>query len=300
MAKKPRIVFFGSPAFGQVILKSLLEKNFNVVAVVTQPDRSRGRGKKRLPTPAKSFAKENKITIYDPKNKKQLGDLEAKLKSIKPDVFAVASYGLIIPQRILEIPSKGVLNVHPSLLPKYRGPSPIQAAILHGDEETGITVMLVDEEMDHGPILSQKLIPISSRETTPTLTAKLAYFGGDLLIETIGKWLKDKIAPQPQNHEKATYTKLIKKEDGHIDWNKMGNENIERMIRAYQPWPGVWTTVGEMANQLEQNLRNQKHKNLKLKLLEAHLENGVLALDTVQVEGKKPISLTDFVKGYLK
>ncbi len=299
MAKKPRIVFFGSPAFGQVILKRLLE-DFAVAGVVTQPDRSRGRGRKRLPTPVKSFAKENKITAYNPENKKQLRDLKARLKRLKPDVFAVASYGMIIPQEILEIPKRGTFNVHPSLLPKYRGPSPIHATILHGDEKTGVTIMLMDEKMDHGPILAQKEIPISPEETTLTLTAKLAYFGSDLLVETIQRLLKDGITPQPQDHEKATYTKLIKKKDGHVDWDRMGNENIERMIRAYQPWPGVWTTVGEMADQLEQELRNKKHKNLKLKILAAHLENGVLALDRVQVEGKKPISLTDFGKGYLK
>ncbi|NGX46614.1 MAG: hypothetical protein K940chlam2_01810, partial [Chlamydiae bacterium] len=161
-------------------------------------------------------------------------------------------------------------------------------------------IILIDEKMDHGPILAQKEIPISPEETTLTLTAKLAYFGGDLLVETIQSWLKDGITPQPQDHEKTTYTKLIKKKDGHVDWDRMGNENIERMIRAYQPWPGVWTTVGEMADQLEQELRNKKHKSLKLKILTAHLENGVLALDRVQVEGKKPISLIDFGKGYLK
>ncbi|NIT04467.1 methionyl-tRNA formyltransferase [Candidatus Saccharibacteria bacterium] len=300
MAAKPKIVFFGSPAFGQVILNKLLDEKHRVDAVVTQPDRSRGRGRKKLPTPVKITAKENKITAYTPENRKQLSDLTPRLKRRKPDLFTVASYGMIIPKEILEIATRGALNVHPSLLPLYRGPSPIQTAILEGEEKTGVTIILMDEEMDHGPILSQKEVPIAQDDNAQTLTAKLAYFGGELLTETIDKHVKGETTPKPQEHEKATYTKLIKKEDGRVDLETMSNTKIDRMIRAYTPWPGVWATVGEMATQLERELKNKKHKHLRLKLLSAKQENGVLALETVQVEGKKPISFQDFVKGYLQ
>jgi len=298
MAKKPVIVFFGSPVFGKLILGRLVEEGFKVAAVVTQPDRSQGRGKKRLPTPVKSFAKEHKITAYTPENKRQLTNLKTKLKRLKPDLFVVASYGLIIPGETLEIPAKGALNVHPSLLPKYRGATPIQAAILSGDAETGVTVMLMDERMDHGPVVAQERITLDPAETLATATVKLARLGGELLVKTIPDYLKGEIIPQPQNHEEATYTKLLKKDDGKIGWGS-SNEKIERMLRAYQPWPGVWTTVGEMTEQLDRELNNQRHKNLKLKILAAHLENGAIVIDTLQVEGKRPISFQDFIKGYL-
>ena len=298
MAKNPVIVFFGSPVFGKVVLNKMIGEGFKVAAVVTQPDRSQGRGKKRLPTPVKSLAKEKKITVYTPENKSQLKKLKTRLKKLKPDLFVVASYGLIIPEGTLEIPAKGSLNVHPSLLPSYRGATPIQAAILNGDTETGVTIMLMDERMDHGPLVAQKKVALEPDETLATATVKLAHLGGELLVKTIPNYLKGEIIPQPQNHEKATYTKLLKKEDGKISWGS-SNEKIERMLRAYQPWPGVWTTVGELAEQLDRDLKNQRHKNLKLKILAAHLENGAIVMDTMQVEGKKPISFQDFIKGYL-
>lgn len=285
---RPRIVFFGTPAFGQIVLKMLLDANFNVVAVVTQPE-----------SPVKALAKDHKIPVFTPDNKQKLLATHRKLAILKPKLFIVTSYGIIIPLEILGIPSKGTLNVRPSLLPRHRGPSPIQTAILEGDNETGAVIILMDEEIDHGPILSQKAVPIAPDETTPTLTAKLAHLGGKLLVETIPKYLSGKIVPHPQNHEQATFTKPIRKEDGEARWVR-SNEHIERMIRAYKPWPGVWTTVGEMAEQLEQELRASKHKNLKLKLLAAHLENGVIALDLIQVGRKNPTSFADFVKEYLK
>jgi len=295
----PRIVFFGTPFFGRVILENLLADNFKVVGVVTQPDKPIGREQKMTPSPVKILAKKEKIPVLTPTNKQELMAASKRLLTNKPDLFVIAAYGMIIPAQTLSIPKRRVINVHPSLLPKYRGASPIQAAILRGGEETGVTIMLTDEEMDHGPILSQQKTPIAPNETTPSLTEKLALLGGQLLTATIPSYIKGEITPQSQNHELATFTKLIKKEDGRVEW-KTGNDLIERMVRAYNPWPGVWTTIGEMANQLNQNLRNPKHENLKLKILTAHLENGTLSLDLVQVEGKKPISFADFSKGYLK
>ncbi len=315
---RSRIVFFGTPYFGKVVLEKLLEAEAKIVGVVTQPDRPIGREQKMTPSPVKLLAsarggsspeanaprehasggKEHALPVFTPASKSELLTLNSKLSTLKPTLFVIAAYGMIIPSETLNIPKHGVLNVHPSLLPKYRGASPIQAAILRGETETGATIMLADEEMDHGPILTQQKIPLVSNETASSLTEKLARLGGKLLTETIPAYLNGKIVPQPQNRELATFTKLIQKEDGKINW-EMSNELIERMVRAYTPWPGVWTTIGELADQLDQELRSPKHRDLKLKILAAHLENGTLSLDLVQVEGRKPISFTDFAKGYL-
>lgn len=279
-------------------MEALLNAKSSVVAVVTQPDRPVGRDQKLLPTPVKAFAKENKIPVLTSENKEKLLAIRHKLLALKPDLFVVAAYGQILPPEVLAIPKKGAINVHPSLLPKYRGASPIQGAILNGERETGVTIMLVDEKMDHGPILSQVSIPIATDETTPTLTLKLARLGADLLVKTIPRYLSGKISPKEQDHRLATYTKLLVKEDGLISWS-MNNLEIERRIRAYNPWPGVWTTVGEMADQLERVVKNPNQTNLRLKLLSAAVEDGALSIQTVQVEGRKPNTLSEFVNGYL-
>ena len=295
---RPRIIFFGTPVFGQIVLQNLWDENFNIVAAVTQPDRPVGRDQKLTPSPVKTFAKEHKIKIFSPADKDELLTVNRKLTKLKPTLFVVASYGMIVPPETLRIPEKSALNVHPSLLPKYRGASPIQAAILNGDTGTGVTIMLMDEQMDHGPVVSQEKTALGSTETTATAMVKLAQVGGRLLVRTIPAYLEGKLNPQPQDHTQATYTKLVKKDNGHINWQD-NNIQVERMARAYNPWPGVWTTVGEMAEQLDRELKNRRHQNLRLKILQAHLENGTLSLDAVQVEGKKPISFADFTKGYL-
>lgn len=295
---KPRIVFFGTPEFGRVILETLLEPKLSVVGVVTQPDRPFGRDQKLLSSPVKILGEEHKIPVFTPVDKKELLAVRHKLQALKPDLFIVAAYGLILPPEILAIPAKGALNVHPSLLPKYRGASPIQGAILDGDRETGVTIILMDEKVDHGPILAQKTAPINPAETTPTLSVKLAQLGGQLLVRTIPSWLAGKITPREQDHSQATFTKLLEKEDGKVNW-VMSNTEIERMIRALNLWPGVWTTVGEMADQLEREVKNPSQTNLRLKLLSAAVEDGALSLQTVQVEGRKPVSFSEFVNGYL-
>src|SRR3990170_1816171 len=178
---KPRLIFFGTPLFGQVVLQKLLDENFNVVAIVTQPDRPVGRDQKLTPSPVKTLAKERKIKVFTPASKTELLATGSRLLALKPDLFVVASYGMIIPQEILELPEKGALNVHPSLLPKYRGASPIQAAILNGETETGVTIILMDEQMDHGPILAQEKIALDPAETTSTAMSKLAQFGSEIL-----------------------------------------------------------------------------------------------------------------------
>jgi len=207
---------------------------------------------------------------------------EIVLEAKNADLGIIAYYGKIIPKAVLELPKYGFLNAHPSLLPRWRGPSPIQAAILAGDKTTGVTIHMATEEPDAGPILAQKEIPIEPEDTCFSLTGKLANEGAALLIPTIEKWLLGKIAPKEQDHSKATFTRLIKKEDGLIDWTK-GAEYIERMVRAYNQWPGTFI----------------KMKNGKiLKIKKAAVINGALKLLIVQPEGKKEMAYDAFVRGH--
>lgn len=294
-----RVVFFGTPIFGRIVLEELLARKFKIVAVVTQPDSPVGRSQKLAPSPVKTLAKEKKISVLAPEGKKELTALVAKLKALKPDLFAVGAYGRMIPNEILEVSPHGTLNVHPSLLPKYRGPSPIQTAILRGEPQTGVSIILLDEQMDHGPLLASRATPITPTDTTPLLKEKLGHLGGELLAETIPAYLAGQITPQPQDDSIATYTKLLTREDGKIDWGGK-NDEILRALRAYHPWPGIWTTLGELAEELKKELRNPAHANLRVKILSAHTEEEVLSLDLVQVEGKNPLTFLEFAKGYLK
>ncbi|MBU2634871.1 methionyl-tRNA formyltransferase, partial [Patescibacteria group bacterium] len=199
----------------------------------------------------------------------------------------VASYGKIIPKKILEIPKYGCLNVHPSLLPKYRGPSPIQTTILNGDKKTGVTIILMDEKIDHGPIISNSKFEIrNSKLTYGELNVKLAKLGVKLLIETIPKWIRGEIKIKPQDHSKATYTKILKREDGKIDWSKSAQE-IERQVRAFNPWPGTFTFI------------KHKNKTLRIKVLEADIsKDNKLIIKKLQPEGKKAMSFEEFKRGY--
>ena len=198
------------------------------------------------------------------------------------DFGVIAYYGKIIPKAVLELPKKGFLNAHPSLLPRWRGPSPVQAAILAGDKTTGVTIHIAIEKPDAGPILAQKEIPILPRDTCLSLTGKLAEEGASLLVQTVKKWLSGEIVPKEQDSSKATFTKLIKKADGEIDWSKPA-EYIERMVRSYDPWPGTYT----------------KMKNGRiLKIKKAEVVNGVLKPIIVQPEGKKEMSWEAFLRGH--
>ena len=193
----------------------------------------------------------------------------------------VANFGKIIPERFLKIPRYGCLNLHPSLLPKYRGPTPIQSAILNGDKETGVSVILMDERIDHGPLLAQEKTIIGSRETTIQLSERLARLGSDLLIDVIPGWVRGEKKLIPQDEEKSSYSKILARKDGEIDWKKPAQE-IERQIRALQPWPGAHTF----------------HKEKRIKILKARLEKDKLIIEEVQPEGKKPMSFKDFLLGH--
>src|SRR3989344_2901487 len=252
-----RYVFFGTPKFAATILEKLIDSGYIPDAVICNPDEPIGRKRILTPPPVKIIAKKFNFSIFQPL--KLRGNLEFfdRIKKIKPDLAIVVAYGKIIPKEILGIPIYGFINVHGSLLPAYRGASPIQSAILNGDEETGITLIKLDEEMDHGDIISKSKCQISNNDTYESLSQKLAISGAELLIKTISDYIAGKIKLTEQSHTEATYAGIIKKEDGKINWLKSAEE-IERMVRAFYPWPTAWTIWNEKT----------------LKILEAITSNG--------------------------
>jgi methionyl-tRNA formyltransferase len=232
-------VFFGTPSFALSPLETLTQGSDEVVAVVTQPDREKGRGRKVIASPVKEVALQKGLSILQPEKVKEVS-FQEKLKGFGADLFVVAAYGQILSKTVLSLPKYGAMNIHASLLPKYRGSAPIAWAILNGEKKTGITTMLMDEGMDTGDILLQSEIPIHEDETAETLHDRLAFLGAQLLSETLEKMKRGEIHPTPQDHSKATYAPMLKKEDGQIDWTK-GAEEIDRQVRAFHPWPGAYT-----------------------------------------------------------
>ena len=236
-----RLVFMGTPYFAVASLEALLKSNDSVVGIVTQPDRPKGRGQVLTPSPVKLVAQRAQIPFLQPIRMKDPEFLQA-LAGWKPDLIAVAAFGRILPQAILSLPPLGCINVHGSLLPKYRGAGPIQWAIINGETETGITTMLMDEGMDTGAMLLQEAIPITPDDTAGTLSPRLAELGGRLLVETIARLKAGTLVPQPQDAPQATSAPLLKKEDGVIDWALPATALANR-VRGLSPWPGAYTTV---------------------------------------------------------
>ncbi len=235
------IVFIGTPDFAVPSLRRLAADGHVIAAVVTQPDRPAGRGRRLAPPPVKVAAQELDVTVLQPPTLRDAGALDA-VRALQPEAIVAVAYGQILRQELLDIPARGVLNVHPSLLPRHRGASPIAGAILAGDDETGVSIMLMDAGMDSGPVLAERRVPIGPLDTTGTLTDSLAELGARLLAETLPRWLADEIHPKPQDDSRATVTRLIRKGDGGIDWNLSAVE-IWRRVRAYTPWPGAATRV---------------------------------------------------------
>jgi len=234
-----RIVFMGSPDFALPTLRRLLHSEHEVVAVYTQPDRPAGRGRAPQPQPAKTLALAHGAPVFQPP-RVSAPDSVAELARLAPDLIVIAAYGQILKQPVLDVPRRGVLNVHASLLPRHRGAAPVTAAILAGDEETGVTVMQTELALDAGPILARRAVPISPHDTAGTLTERLAQEGADLLVGVLPAWLDGSLPPTPQDASKATYAPMIRKEDGLIDWG-LPAEDIWRRVRAFTPWPGAFT-----------------------------------------------------------
>ena len=236
-----RLVFMGTPDFAVASLEALLRSNDSVVGVVTQPDRPKGRGRILTSSPVKSLAQRQQIPLLQPIKMKDPEFLQA-LAGWKPDLIAVAAFGRILTPTILSLPPRGCINVHGSLLPKYRGAGPIQWAIINGETQTGITTMLMDEGMDTGAMLLQEAIPITPDDTADTLSPRLAALGGRLLVETIARLKAGTLTPRPQDASQVTFAPLLKKEDGVIDWALPATALANR-IRGLSPWPGAYTTV---------------------------------------------------------
>ncbi len=310
--KKIKIIFLSSSDFGIPSLTKLSENAlFDVLALITLPDKPKGRGFKIENSPIKKTALECGIKVLETNNMKD-SEFETKVRDAQPDIMVMASFGKIISEFFLRIAPYGVLNIHPSLLPKYRGPSPIQSAILNGDDKTGATIMLTDSKMDHGPIIKisnfQFLI---SNLGYKKLHNKLAELGADLICEVIPDWISGKIKAEPQDEEMATYTKKIVKEDGLINWNEPA-KIIERKIRAYEIWPKAYFFIKKNDNaelriqvlEAEISEENNGHKVGEFFEMKSGFTvqtgNGILKLIKVKLEGKKEMSGSDFLKGYKK
>jgi len=309
----PKIIFIGTPEFAAIVLEKLYQENLNPQLVITSSDKPVGRKGIITAPPVKDLAQKHKAEILQPK---KISDIKDKISAFNPDLIIVVAYKQILPKDILSIPKFGCLNIHPSLLPKYRGPSPIQYAILEGEKETGVSIILMDEKIDHGKIVSSIKHQISSSDNYKELSEKLSNLGANLLIETIPDWIKGKIKPIPQDESRATYTKIIKKEDGKINWEDSA-QKIERKVRAFYPWPSAFAFLKE-----ESSSEGVK----TLKILEAEVleqtKNGpfgvpgkvyiapddkiavqtgkdFLIVKKLQLQGKSPTNSADFLKGHI-
>lgn len=299
-----KIVFFGTPSFAIPILKSLLEGPDEVIAVVTQPDREKGRGRKVIPSPVKELALQHGITPLQPEKVRE-GAFQESLKALRPELIVVAAYGQILPKPILETPAYGAVNVHASLLPKYRGAAPIVWAILEGEKVTGVTTMLMDEGMDTGAILLQRETLIDAEETAETLHDRLALLGAPLLTETVEGMKRGDIHPIPQDHSKASYAPPLKKEDGRVDWRKEAKE-IDLQVRAFNPWPGAFTTWdGRLLKIYYGGVREGRPGGkagtvvwVGSDFIEVETGKDSFLIKEVQLEGKRRMSVRDFLAGH--
>jgi len=310
-----RLVFMGSPEFALPTLQGLVEAGYDIVGVYTRPDRPAGRGRPLRAPAVKVAARDYGLPVLQPPSLRP-AEAVAELASLKPDVIVVCAFGQILRQPLLEIPPKGVLNVHPSLLPRHRGASPITAAILAGDEETGVTIMLMDAGMDTGPILGQRAVPISPWDTSGSLSDKLSRVGAELLLEVLPRWLAGEIEPRPQDHALATHAPLLHKEDGAINWSLPAVE-IWRRVRGFNPWPGAFTTLdGEMlliweawplavevggepgtVSPLTSELMQMLPPEARREALAVQTGQGLLVVLRLQRAGRRALAAAEFIRG---
>lgn len=281
--KDVRFVYFGTPEFAAIVLDELARAGYHPSLIVTAPDKPKGRKLVLTPSEVKRWAEAHGIPVITPSTLRN-DEIISILQKEEAHLFVVAAYGKIIPKAVLEIPSHGVLNVHPSLLPKFRGSSPIESAILSDEPCTGVTIMKLDEEMDHGPVIAQRerIIP-NWPPRGSELTRDLAHFGGTLLADIIPEWLNG-LQAFPQDHSRATFTKKITKEDGLVDLHTDPLSNYKK-IRAYDDWPGAYFFV------------ERNGKNVRVKITDATFEHGELKILRVVPEGKKEMSYEDFLRG---
>ena len=302
----PKIVFMGSPEFALPVLQALVEHH-GVVGVVTQPDRPAGRGKVLTPPPVKLLAERYQLPVTQPRRLSQ-PDAFAQLVAWQPDVIIVAAFGQILKPQVLDLPPFGCVNVHASLLPRWRGAAPIQAAILHGDEQTGVTIMRMDTGIDTGGIISQQAIAIHPDDTSLSLSARLAELGANLLLETLPGYVAGRLTIQEQDDQYASYAPMLKKEAGSLDFRRPA-QALERQVRALTPWPGAYMEwKGQMIKILRAHiLLDQMGKvvtprepgsKLRVASLPAiSTGEGLLVLDVLQPAGKKALTGSEFLNG---
>ncbi|MEY8337199.1 methionyl-tRNA formyltransferase [Lachnospiraceae bacterium 62-35] len=299
-----RIVFMGTPDFSVPALLKLAEAGHEIAAVVTQPDKPKGRGKAVLMTPVKEKAAAMGIPIYQPAKVREEGFIEV-LKDIKADVIIVAAFGQILPKAILDMPPYGCINIHASLLPKYRGAAPIQWAILDGEKETGVTTMYMSEGLDTGDMLEKIVVPIEEKETGGSLHDKLSLAGGELILSTLDKLAKGELKRIPQTEEGTCYAKMLNKSLGNIDWS-MDGESIERLIRGLNPWPSAYTVLNGKTVKLwdaevvekEYGIPAGTVAEVDKAYLLVQTGKGSLSIRELQIEGKKRMDIQSFLRGY--
>ena len=305
IAAMARVIFMGTPAFAVPSLAALVEAKYDVVAVVTQPDAPAGRGRQLKPSPVKALARQHGLAVLQPASLKPAEVVE-QLRALAPDLIVVAAYGQILRPDVLDLPRHHCLNVHASLLPRWRGASPVSAAIAAGDPVSGVTIMLMEAGLDCGPILSQREEPIHPNDTTGTLTERLAHIGALLLIETLPKWLSGEIVPRQQDESLVTLAARLKKEDGRLDWSRSAVV-LERHVRAMSPWPSAFTTWrGRQLKVLRAELahveRHNKWPNGAVVADDSHIYvqcgSGMLRLLEVQLEGKRAMDAEAFARGH--
>jgi methionyl-tRNA formyltransferase len=313
-----RIIYMGTPQFAVPALERLiagskpgliLEEGYEIVTVISRPDKPSGRGKELVYSPVKQFALSQEIPVWQPGSLKRQENIEM-LAAYRSDLNIVAAFGQILPQAVLDLPRYGTLNIHASLLPKYRGVSPISEAILQGDTETGVTIMLIDAGVDTGPILLQRAIPIAEDDTTGSLTLKLAALGASTLLETLPLWVQGKITPQLQDERFASHTRMLRKEDGKIDWT-LPASILARTVRAFTPWPGAYTRWGNKLLKIisAHAISSDTGSGGKAGMVSLRKENGsqtlsiatgdgLLNVEKLQLEGKKVMNADEFLRGY--
>lgn len=298
-----RVIFMGTPAFAVPTLQRLLDSDaYSVAAVVTQPDAPAGRGRELAISPVKRLALEHGLTVLQPERVRHPATASA-LRDLQADVQIVAAFGQLLPRSVLDIPPLGTLNVHASLLPRWRGAAPISAAILAGDHETGVTIMRLDEGMDTGDMLARASLPIRPDDTTGSLTERLAELGAQLLSETLPRWAAGEIIPVPQDNTLATLCKPIRKEGGRMEWNQPADV-LARAVRAYAPWPGAFTSWNGKL------LKIVSARALARQTTAPHgtvvstpdgpavaTTDGLLLLVITQLEGRRAIPTAEFVRG---
>ena len=300
-----RVLFLGTPEFAVPPLEKLVQEHWPVVAVYTRPDKPGGRGRSLVMSPVKMAALGSDLPVVQPESLK--GEAAVKqLAGFKPDVLVVAAYGQILPQAVLDIPQYGCLNIHPSLLPRYRGASPVAASILAGEETTGVTFMLMDRGLDTGPILVQEKMAISPQDTTGSLSARLSDMAAQMLPGVLDRWVRGEITPRPQNEAGATYSAALKKEAGEIDW-QLPAADIGRRVRAFQPWPGAYTILVGKRLEIIEAVALPKEEECGAGEVVAVKQReipfgigtggGTLGILRVQLQGKRALPAGDFLRG---